>query len=292
MPSRMADGATLEGIRQQLTESLERLGCGCVDLYYMHRVCSKVAVEDVAHSLKLLQVPLLFAAFLLLLVMRRHVQSEGLIKYVGLSEVTPSELRRFHSITPVTAIQIEWSIGTRDVEDAGHFAARSCRRCSHSLPRAVVPCARELGVGIVAYSPLCRGLLTGAIDPSALPATDRRSLNPRFTADNFSANMTACAAPLASMAGSFFCCFHRKFVCATSRCAATKGCSPAQLCLAWVHAQGQDVFPIPGTKSVSRLLEARAIPAQPSLALFTLCPSERGSSRNKPVGARRAAAPP
>ena len=77
-----------------------------------------------------------------------------------------------------------------------------------SLTLAVVPCARELGVGIVAYSPLCRGLLTGTIDPSALPATDRRSINPRFTADNFSANMAACAAPLASIAGELMssCC--------------------------------------------------------------------------------------
>jgi aryl-alcohol dehydrogenase-like predicted oxidoreductase len=143
-------------------------------------------------------------------------------------------------------------------------------------PASVVPCARELGVGIVAYSPLCRGLLAGAIDPAALPVTDRRSLNPRFTAENFSANKAGCAEPLAQMAGNALCATHGRLARSTSLCccSATKGCTAAQLSLAWVHAQGDDVFPIPGTKSVSRLLEASAMPARGrarASALLTPC---------------------
>ena len=276
----MENGATLDGIRQQLLESLQRLDCGYVDLYYMHRVCSKVAIEDVAHSLKQLLVNcLLCHPFALQLPLTPcRLQSEGLIKHVGLSEVTASELTRFHAITAVTAIQMEWSIGTRDVEEAGQPG------CTALMPpprshAPVVPCARELGVAIVAYSPLCRGLLTGAINPSTLPATDRRSLNPRFTADNFSANMAACAVPLARIAGAMshpLCRSLHRAACArapprsrahASTFAESKGCTAAQLALAWVHAQGEDVFPIPGTKSVSRLLEASAGPAPPAVVL-------------------------
>ncbi len=155
----------------------------------------------------------------------------------------------------------------RHARRGGCRSVRSSRRSPNTVPpltsTPVIPCARELGIGIVAYSPLCRGLLTGAVNPAALPATDRRSANPRFSAENFSANMAACAQPLANIAGVML--FNARACVECVSClkyfTATKGCTPAQLCLAWVHAQGEDVFPIPGTKTVSRLLEASAAAA-------------------------------
>jgi aryl-alcohol dehydrogenase-like predicted oxidoreductase len=142
---------------------------------------------------------------------------EGKIRYVGLSECTPNELRRAHTVHPITAIQMEWSLQTRDIEEH------------------VVPTARELGVAIVPYSPLGRGFLADLSSLESLPKNDSRSANPRFSGENFEENKKRI----------------QKFYDMASR----KGCTPAQLALAWVHSQGEDVFPIPGTKSSSRVEE-------------------------------------
>mmetsp|Transcript_22280 Transcript_22280/g.37272 ORF Transcript_22280/g.37272 Transcript_22280/m.37272 type:complete len:340 (+) Transcript_22280:36-1055(+) len=189
-------------IRSQLTDSLGRLGTDYIDLYYQHRMDPDTPIEETMGVLK-------------------SLVEEGKIKYIGLSECTPSELRRAHAVHPVTAIQMEWSLQSRDIE------------------AAVVPAARELGVAIVAYSPLGRGFLTALNSFENLDANDWRKNLPRFSGENLEENKKRVA--------QFF------------EIANTKGCTPAQLALAWVHAQGNDVFPIPGTKSSKRIEEnARA----------------------------------
>lgn len=185
-------------IRQQLSESLSRLGTDYIDLYYMHRMDPSTPIEETMATLKALV-------------------EEGKIRYVGLSECTPQELRRAHAVHPVTAIQMEWSLQTRDIEDS------------------LVPVARELGVAIVAYSPLGRGFLADLASLDALPETDWRKLVPRFSGEHYEENKRRIA----------------KFY----DIAARKGCTPAQLALAWVHSQGSDVIPIPGTKSAKRIEE-------------------------------------
>eukprot|EP01032_Pedospumella_encystans_P008086 gene8086-9635_t len=185
-------------IRTQLAESLSRLGTDYIDLYYMHRMDPTTPIEETMTTLK-------------------SLVQEGKIKYVGLSECTPSELRRAHAVHPVTAIQMEWSLGSRDIE------------------ASVVPAARELGVAIVPYSPLCRGFLTAIDSFDTLDEGDWRKTLPRFHGDAYVENKRRV----------------QKFF----DLAKSKGCTPSQLALAWVHAQGEDVFPIPGTKSSTRIVE-------------------------------------
>jgi aryl-alcohol dehydrogenase-like predicted oxidoreductase len=185
-------------IRSQLADSLRRLGTSYIDLYYMHRMDPDTPIEET------------------MLVLKSLVQ-EGKIRYIGLSECTPAELRRAHAVHPITAIQMEWSLQTRDLE------------------KDIVPCARELGVGIVAYSPLGRGFLTSPVALEELDESDSRRTHPRFSEANIAENKRRLAA--------FF------------ELAERKGCTPAQLALSWVQSRGCDVFPIPGTKSVSRLIE-------------------------------------
>lgn len=194
--------ASPESIRKQLGESLIRLGTSYIDLYYQHRQDPATPIETVMQTLK-------------------ELVAEGKIRYVGLSEVTADELRRAHAVFPVTAIQMEWSLQTRDLE------------------ATVVPAARELGVGIVAYSPLGRGLLsTRFTSKESFEEGDWRSKLPRVTGDNMTKNAEAT---------------HR-----LAAIAARHGVTAAQLALAWVHARGRDVFPIPGTKSPGRLVENAA----------------------------------
>jgi aryl-alcohol dehydrogenase-like predicted oxidoreductase len=188
-------------IRAQLADSLKRLGTDYIDLYYQHRQDPATPIEVVAATLK-------------------ELVAEGKIRYVGYSEITPDELRRAHAIHPVTAIQQEWSLSTRDLE------------------KALVPTARELGVAIVAYSPLGRGLLAQRFTKaSELEDGDWRKAGsvPRFSGEHLTKNADA-AARLAAIARRL-------------------GVPPAQLALAWVHSRGEDVFPIPGTKSAARLEE-------------------------------------
>lgn len=150
----------------------------------------------------------------------KELVEEGKVKYVGLSECTPAELRRAHAVHPVTAVQMEWSLQTRDVE----------------APGGMVDTCRELGVGIVAYSPLGRGMLSATFARHEdIPAGDWRLSQPRWQKEAFERN-AAKAAGLAAIA-------------------ARKGCTPGQLALAWLLAKDPHCVPIPGTKSPTRLIE-------------------------------------
>ena len=147
----------------------------------------------------------------------KAMHGEGKFKYVGLSECTPDELRRAHAVFPVSAIQMEWSVAERSIE------------------AALVPVCAELGVAIVAYSPLARGLLSGTVK-AELDATDRRRLQPRWAPGALERNSTKLGTSLGELA-------------------AKKGCTPAQLALAWLLSKGDNVFPIPGSKTSARVAE-------------------------------------
>ncbi|MGR8919456.1 MAG: aldo/keto reductase [Gammaproteobacteria bacterium] len=179
--------------------SLKRLRTDVIDLYYMHRLDPEVPIEDTVGA------------------MAKLVEA-GKVRCLGLSEISAKTLRRAHAVHPITAVQSEYSLMTRDPE-------------SH-----VLPACRELGVGFVAFSPVGRALLTGRLtDPQGLADDDLRRSLPRFDADNFPGNYA--------------------LVEQLERFAAAKGATPAQVALAWLLAQGEDVVPIPGTKHVAFLEE-------------------------------------
>ena len=191
--------STPANIRVALEGSLKRLGVGHIDLYYQHRVDPKVPIEETVGALA-------------------ELVAEGKIRHIGLSEAGPETIRRAHAIHPITALQSEYSLWTRDPEGW------------------TLPVLRELGIGLVAYSPLGRGMLTGTVRSiDELADSDFRRTNPRFTDENFRHNLTS-AEEVRSIAGQV-------------------GCTPAQVSLAWVLAQGDDIAPIPGTKRVSRVEE-------------------------------------
>jgi aryl-alcohol dehydrogenase-like predicted oxidoreductase len=186
-------------VRQACDASLERLGFDHIDLYYQHRVDRSVPVEDTWGA------------------MAELVQA-GKVRYLGISEAAPATVRRAHAVHPVSAGQYEWSLFTRDLEDE------------------VLPALRELGIGVVAYSPLGRGFLSGRItSPDDFGEDDFRRNHPRFTGENFARNL--------------------ELVDRVRELAASKGATPSQLAIAWVLAQGDDVVPIPGTKRRSYLEE-------------------------------------
>jgi aryl-alcohol dehydrogenase-like predicted oxidoreductase len=179
-------------VRSACEASLRRLGVETIDLYYQHRVDPRTPIEETVGA------------------MARLVE-EGKVRYLGLSEAAAETVRRAASVHPIAALQSEYSLWSREVESE------------------ILPACRELGVGFVAYSPLGRGFLTGAIkSPESLSEDDRRRQFPRFQGDNFEHNF--------------------RLVEAIRELAAEKRCEPAQLALAWVLAQGEDVVPIPGTK--------------------------------------------
>ncbi len=189
-------------IRTAIEGSLRRLGTDYIDLYYQHRVDRQTPIEDTVGALA-------------------ELVTEGKIRHIGLSEAGPETIRRAHAVHPVTALQSEYSLWTRDPE-----------------PR-VLPVLRELGIGLVAYSPLGRGFLTGQIRSTGdFADTDSRKTNPRFVGDNFDRNLRA--------------------VDEVRAIAAEVGATPAQVALAWVLAQGDDIAPIPGTKRVARVQENAA----------------------------------
>jgi aryl-alcohol dehydrogenase-like predicted oxidoreductase len=203
-----------DNIRTALDGSLRRLGTDHIDLYYQHRVDPRVPIEEVVG------------------VLAGYVQ-QGKIRHIGLSEVSPDTIRRAHAVHPVTAVQSEYSLWTRDPE------------------ASVLPTLRELGIGFVAYSPLGRGFLTGAIrSTDALDADDFRRANPRFSDDNLKQNL--------------------RIVDQVSAVAHEVAATPAQVALAWVLAQGDDIAAIPGTKRVARLEENVAADA------LELTPSQLG----------------
>jgi aryl-alcohol dehydrogenase-like predicted oxidoreductase len=188
-----------EYVRQALDASLRRLGVGHVDLYYQHRVDFTVPIEETVGALA-------------------ELVRAGKVRYLGLSEASPATLRRAHAVHPISALQTEYSLWTRDPEDGP------------------LPACRELGVGFVAYSPLGRGFLSGRLrSPEDLEEGDFRRNNPRFQGDNFRRNL--------------------ELVERVEELAAEKGCTPSQLALAWVLSRGDDVVPIPGTKRRSYLEE-------------------------------------
>ncbi|CAD7699075.1 unnamed protein product [Ostreobium quekettii] len=191
--------STPANVRKVCEESMKRLGVDCIDLFYQHRVDPNTPIEDTIRELKALV-------------------EEGKVKYIGLSEASAADIRKAHAIHPITAYQLEWSLWTRDAE------------------KEIIPTCRELGIGLVAYSPLGRGFLTGAIaKPDDLSEDDWRRSNPRFTAEAMEKN--------------------KVLVDKVRAIAEKKGCTAAQVALAWVHHQGSDVVPIPGTKRVKYLLD-------------------------------------
>ena len=186
-------------VRTALEGSLRRLGTDHVDLYYQHRVDPNTPIEDTVGALA-------------------ELVAEGKVRHIGLSEAGPATIRRAHAVHPITALQSEYSLWTRDPE-----------------PK-VLPLLRELGIGFVAYSPLGRGFLTGQIrSTDDFADDDSRRTNPRFTGDNFARNLRA--------------------VEEVEAIAREVGATPAQVALAWVLAQGDDIAPIPGTKRVAHVEE-------------------------------------
>ena len=192
-----------EYVRTACDASLQRLGVDCIDLYYQHRVDRNVPIEETFGAMK-------------------ELVEAGKVRYLGMSEAKGETIRRAHAIHPVTAVQTEWSLWTRDVEE-----------------NDVLSTVRELGIGFVPYSPLGRGFLTGAItNPEELDASDSRRRGARFLGENLTTNL--------------------KLVDRITEIATAKGISPAQLALAWVMVQGEDVVPIPGTRKIHRLEENAA----------------------------------
>ncbi len=196
---RAADGARLgvsgrpEYVHTACDASLRRLGVDHIDLYYQHRVDPDTPIEDTVGAMA-------------------ELVEAGKVRHLGLSEAAPDTIRRAHAVHPITALQSEWSLWTRDPETDG-----------------VLETVRQLGIGFVAYSPLGRGFLSGAFQKvEDLAEDDFRRHNPRFQGENFQKNL--------------------ELVEHVKQLAEAKGVAPSQLALAWVLAQGDDVVPIPGTK--------------------------------------------
>jgi aryl-alcohol dehydrogenase-like predicted oxidoreductase len=179
--------------------SLRRLSVDHIDIYYQHRVDPDVPIEETVGAMA-------------------ELVDAGKVRFLGLSEAAPETIRRAHAVHPISALQTEYSLWSRDVEDE------------------ILPTLRELGIGLVAYSPLGRGFLTGQItSPQDFAPDDFRRHNPRFQGENFARNL--------------------ELVTRIRQIAAEKDCTPGQLALAWVLAQGKDVVPIPGTKRRAYLVQ-------------------------------------
>jgi aryl-alcohol dehydrogenase-like predicted oxidoreductase len=199
-----------EYVRQSCEASLRRLNVETIDLYYQHRVDPSTPIEDTVGAMA-------------------QLVKDGKVRYLGLSEASPETLRRAMKVHPITALQTEYSLWTRDPEDNGVLAT-----------------CRELGIGFVAYSPLGRGFLTGQFRSfNDIPADDYRRNSPRFKQENFQKNID--------------------LVRKVEEIANEKHCKPAQLALAWVLAQGTDIVPIPGTKH-RKYLEENAAASQIALS--------------------------
>jgi aryl-alcohol dehydrogenase-like predicted oxidoreductase len=209
--------------------SLARLGVDRIDLYYQHRVDPDVPIEDTVGAMA-------------------DLVKAGKVRFLGLSEAAPSTIRKAHATHPISALQTEYSLWTRDPEDE------------------ILATCRELGIGFVAYSPLGRGFLSGRFKkPEDLAADDYRRNNPRFQGENFSRNL--------ALAG------------AVQAMAREKKCTPSQLALAWVLAQGEDVVPIPGTKR-RRYIEENAKATEVVLSPEELRRVDRAIPRNSASGLR------
>ena len=191
-----------EYVRQACDASLKRLGIDTIDLYYQHRIDPNTPIEETVGAMA-------------------ELVKAGKVRYLGLSEASTETIRRAHTVHPISALQTEYSLWSRDPEEE------------------ILPTLRQLGIGFVPYSPLGRGFLTGQIkQPSDLAADDWRASSPRFQGENFKSNLD--------------------LVKSIERLAVRKGCTPSQLALAWVLAQGNDLVPIPGTKRRKYLEENAA----------------------------------
>jgi aryl-alcohol dehydrogenase-like predicted oxidoreductase len=198
-PNRRVIDGTPENVRRSIEGSLKRLGTDHVDLYYQHRIDPNTPIEETVGAMA-------------------ELVKEGKIRHIGLSEAAPDTIRKAHAVHPITAVQSEYSLWSRDIE------------------AEVLPTLRELGIGLVAYSPIGRGFLAGRFsDPSELDEGDFRRSGPRFTGSNLERNQQL-AAKIRELAEE-------------------KGVTSGQLALAWVLAKGDDIVPIPGTKRVSYLEE-------------------------------------
>jgi len=216
-----------EYVRSACDASLKRLGVGHVDLYYQHRVDKNVPIEETVGAMA-------------------DLVRQGKVRYLGLSEASAKTIRRAHAVHPISALQSEYSLWTRDYEDE------------------VIPTLRELGIGFVPFSPLGRGLLSGAL--SDLPADDmRRKISPRFEGDNLDRNL--------------------KVVARLKEIANEKGITPSQLALAWVLAQGDDIVPIPGTKR-RKYLEENIAAADVRLSKTDLARIEEAAPKGFAAGGR------
>nr|WP_246606046.1 aldo/keto reductase [Actinoplanes toevensis] len=202
---RGADGIRLDGrpenVRGYCDASLERLGVDTIDLYYLHRVDPEVPIGETIGAMA-------------------ELVAAGKVRHLGVSEANPVQLEQAAAVHPIAAVQFEWSLAWREPEDD------------------VVPAARRLGIGLVPYSPLGRGLLTGALPAEPFPEGDFRRADPRFGGEHLAANLELVRALAAS--------------------AEERGRTPGQMALAWLLAQGDDVVPIPGTRSRTRLAENAA----------------------------------
>jgi aryl-alcohol dehydrogenase-like predicted oxidoreductase len=218
-----------EYVRACIDASLRRLGMDHVDLYYQHRVDPTVPIEETVGAMA-------------------ELVRAGKVRYLGLSEAGPATIRRAHAVHPITALQTEYSLWSREPEDE------------------LLPTVRELGIGFVAYSPLGRGFLTGAIrKPEDLAADDRRRIFPRFQGENFTKNL--------------------ELVEKVKTLAAGRGISAGQLALAWVLARGEDIVPIPGTKRRT-YLEDNAAASAVSLTADELGTLDRIAPQGAALGTR------
>jgi len=198
-PTKRAVNGRPEYVRQACDGSLQRLGVDHIDLYYQHRVDPDTPIEETIGAMG-------------------ELVTEGKVRYLGLSEAAPATIRRAHAVHPISALQTEYSVWSRDPE------------------QEILPTLRELGIGFVPYSPLGRGFLTGALRSlDDLDESDFRRYQPRFQGDNLADNVA--------------------IVEVIDQLAAAKGCTPGQIALAFVHAAGRDVAPIPGTKRRTYLEE-------------------------------------
>ncbi len=232
---RRADGTWIgvngrpEYVRAACDASLSRLGIDVIDLYYQHRVDPSVPIEDTVGAMA-------------------ELVRLGKVRFLGLSEAAPATIRRAHATHPISALQTEYSLWTRDVEDE------------------ILPTVRELGIGFVAYSPLGRGFLTGRFRKlTDLPEGDYRVRSPRFEPDNFAKN--------------------RELAVRVETIAFRLGVTPGQLALAWLLAQGEDIVPIPGTKRL-KYLEENVGAAAIRLAPEVLAELNEAAPKGATAGAR------
>ena len=220
-----------EYVRSACDASLQRLGVDHIDLYYQHRVDRTVPIEETVGAMT-------------------DLVGQGKVRYLGLSEASAQTIRRAHKVHPISALQTEYSLWSRDPEDE------------------ILPAVRQLGIGFVAYSPLGRGFLTGRFKtPEDLPADDWRRSNPRFQGANFQQNLD--------------------LVARVEQLANEKGCTSAQLALAWLLARGPDIVPIPGTKQRARL-EENAAAVEVKLTAADLARIEGAAPKGVAAGARYA----